>query len=68
MSDWHGWRRTNNKVHTEKTEGGLHVGPLPGRKQIALYTELYGDIVPLAYFKTESLAELALEAFDRLVE
>ena len=66
MTDWHGWRRGH--AGCEQTYGGLHVGPLPGRKQIALYTEIQGVITTLAYFKDEVLARRALEELDKLAK
>jgi hypothetical protein len=56
---WHGWRVMDTN---------LHVGALPGRKQIVLYTMINGGttIRPLAYFKTEDDARTALDLLDKL--
>lgn len=56
---WHGWRVRDTN---------LHVGPLPGRKQIVLYAMVNGGttIRPLAYFRTEDDARTALNALDTL--
>ena len=61
---WHGWKRDG--VFTNNTDGALHIGPLPGRKQVALYIEGQGVLNVLAYFKTEEAAEWALRAIDRI--
>ena len=61
---WHGWLQT--RLGPECTNGSLHIGPLPGRKQVALYIEGEGVINVLAYFKSEASAEWALRAIDTL--
>lgn len=55
---WHGWRVGSGK--------SIHVGPLPSRKSVALYTEGGGRIDVLAYFRSEEDAERALALIDRL--
>lgn len=52
---WHGW-----------SVGGkaIHVGPLPRRKSICLYTVIGNTISPLAYFKTEDDAKALLDILD----
>lgn len=55
--DWHGWRVRGM---------ALHVGPLPGRKSIALYRNDASILTPLAYFKSETAASACLEFLDTL--
>lgn len=55
--DWWGWSETESKA-------GLHIGPLPGRKRIALYGKRQGTIRALAYFRSEEHAREALELLD----
>jgi len=57
--NWHGWSNPGGS-------SSLHVGPLPGRKQICLYHILDGTITVLAFFKTQFLAGQALWWIDRL--
>jgi len=55
---WHGWTVAGKS---------LHVGPLPGRKSICLYTsEANVGLVPLAYFRSEGDAATCLAWLDRL--
>lgn len=55
---WHGWTVAGKS---------LHVGPLPGRKSICLYTsEANVGIRPLAYFRSEDDADACLAWLDRL--
>lgn len=65
MTDWHGWSRTG------KYEGeALHIGPLPGRKSICLYTMDYRDGAAMyvhAYFRSEDEARHALAVMDRFL-
>lgn len=42
----------------------LHIGPLPGRKQIALYLVSHGRSTVLAYFRDEESARRALAWID----
>lgn len=66
MSEWHGWSR-GQKPYTGKA---LHVGPLPGRKSIALYTMDYTDGAVMrvhAYFRNEDEARDALETLEYLL-
>ena len=55
LDKWHGWSRAGT---------ALHVGPLPGRKSIALYAIEGGVMHTLAYFSSEADAERAVEALD----
>lgn len=72
QSHWHGWSRASKQSvvsDSTKQRCALHIGPLPGRKQIVLYVanEANGTLTPLAYFKTEALAQEALRMLDLLV-
>lgn len=65
VSDWHGWSRGE-----QYTGVALHIGPLPGRKSICLYTMDYRDGAVLyvhAYFRSEEEARRALDTLDNLV-
>lgn len=65
MSDWHGWSRGLQSGRV------LHIGPLPGRKRIALYTMDYrnGAVMYVhAYFRSEDEAHRALETLDWIME
>lgn len=65
MSDWHGWSRTKGF-----SGRALHVGPLPGRKSICLYTMDYTDGAAMhvhAYFRSETEARRALATLDELL-
>jgi hypothetical protein len=59
LADWHGWR---------VADANLHVGKLPGRKQVVLYTMTNGGtaIHPLAYFKNPEDARTCLDFLDKL--
>lgn len=59
---WHGWgmRPSTGKSVT------LHVGPLPGRKSIALYS-MVGPVMHVhAYFRDELEARRALSVIDHI--
>ena len=45
----------------------LHIGPLPGRKSIALYSTYRSTTVVLAYFRNEIAARRALNELDFIV-
>ncbi len=67
MTDWHGWSRSKGI----QTEQALHIGPLPGRKSICLYTMDYRDGAVMrvhAYFRSEDEARAALDALDALLD
>mgnify|MGYP001608010571 CR=1 FL=1 len=69
-SKWHGWSRAQDGyMDAVKRRHSLLIGPLPGRKQIVLYVlnEERALLTPLAYFKTEALAEQALTELDILL-
>lgn len=58
--DWHGWSLST---------GGpaLHVGPLPGRKSVCLYS-VNGSVLSVhAYFRSEDAAREALGVLDGLL-
>lgn len=48
--------------------GALHVGRLPGRKSICLYLIDGSVLTPLAYFRDEEKARLALGWMDALAD
>jgi hypothetical protein len=63
MSDkWNGWRRSDKDY-------ALHIGMIPGRKQIAIYALTKGGSVlePLGYFRSEEAAVKALEILNELM-
>lgn len=65
VTDWHGWSRTQ-----EYTGRALHIGPLPGRKSVCLYTMDYrtGAVMRVhAYFRSEDEARAALDTLDELL-
>ena len=45
----------------------LHIGPLPGRKQVALYMLKGASMTPLAYFVDETAAKQALEFIGKML-
>lgn len=55
---WHGWGMA---------DWSLHVGTLPGRKSVCLYSHIGSVVEPLAYFRDDESAFRALEMLDRLV-
>lgn len=57
--DWHGLTVSGTDM------GTMHVGPLPGRKSIALYHVSGGHLTVLAYFPNEAKAAAALAWLDR---
>lgn len=64
--DWHGWSRSSKAYHGES----LHVGPLPGRKQIAVYSMDYrsGAVMHVhAYCRSVEEGERLLAVLDRLL-
>lgn len=61
MTDWHGWARNRPGAPA------LHVGPLPGRKSIAVYTVEGGVIDVVAYCRDEEAARRLVEALDGLI-
>lgn len=58
-SEWHGWSIGDSPA--------IHVGPLPGRKSIVLYKVDGSVLTPLAYFRTEEAAAVALSLLDEIV-
>lgn len=63
--EWHGWSTTAEPYKGES----LHIGPLPGRKSICLYTMDYdkGTMFVHAYFRNEGEAKHALDTLDNLM-
>jgi hypothetical protein len=57
---WWGWRRSD-KGHA------LHIGELPGRKQIAIYCLNGANLQPLGYFVSVEAAEKARDMLDELI-
>lgn len=67
--DWHGWSRSSEQFKGE----ALHVGPLPGRKQVAVYSIEYpkdgGAVMHVhAYCRTPEEGQKLLAVLDRLVD
>jgi hypothetical protein len=56
--DWHGWSRQDSD------RGAMHVGMLPGRKSVCLYTVRGSVLDVLAYFRDEDHAWDALAWLD----
>ena len=62
--DWHGWSTADGKL-------ALHIGHLPGRKSVALYTHDKrggSTLFVHAYFRNEVEAKRALESLDYLMK
>jgi len=57
IADWHGWGLPTY---------ALHIGPLPKRKGPCLYVVVGVTTWPLAYFRSERDARLALSLIDQL--
>ena len=58
-SEWHGWSRDG--------VGAIHVGPLPGRKSICVYT-IQGSVLNVhAYCRNEEDAKSLLDFLDRMI-
>jgi hypothetical protein len=47
---------------------GIAVGRLPGRKSYALFASWSGAFRPLAYFRSDEDARIAVETLNRLAE
>lgn len=62
MNEWHGWAIAGT------TKRSFHIGPIPGRKQIALYEEEGYIIRILAFFRTQEDAQKALWWLDAIAE
>jgi hypothetical protein len=54
---WHGWSRPSGGVT-------LHVGPVPTRKSIALYSIVGSVMYVHAYFRSEKEARRALSVIE----
>lgn len=62
MIEWHGW-----SCDPDRSEA-LHIGPLPGRKSICLYS-MVGSVMSVhAYFRSVGEARAALAILDRLLD
>lgn len=59
--EWHGWARSE-RIGARS----LHIGPLPGRRSIALYEQQGGRLRVYAYFRSEFAAEDARALLDYL--
>lgn len=58
--EWHGWKREGSDVP-------LHVGPLPGRKSICLYS-IDGSVIRThAFFRDEQDARDAMVVLESLI-
>lgn len=57
--DWHGWGRGRGPA--------LHIGELPGRKSVCLYTISDGAIRTHAFFKNAHQAQKVMALIDSLV-
>lgn len=67
MSDWHGWSRRIEPY----TGVALHVGPLPGRKSICVYSMDYNDGAVMrvhAYCRSVEEGEKLLAVLDDLMQ
>lgn len=72
-TEWHGWGRAEGYDDSGNPIVGrtFHIGPLPTRKSIALYSVDHRDGAEMhvhAYFRSEQEARLALEVLDELLE
>lgn len=56
--DWHGWGRRGS------SQGALHVGRMPGRKSVCLYTNVGNEAKVRAYFRSEADAVAVLAWLD----
>jgi hypothetical protein len=54
---WQGWRRPGSNIT-------LHIGPLPTRKAIALYSMVGSVMYVHAYFRDETEARRALSVIE----
>lgn len=58
--EWHGWSREGSAL-------ALHVGPLPGRKSICLYS-IDGSVIRThAFFRDEQSAREAMGVLESLI-
>ena len=55
---WHAWRCTQKRA--------LGIGPVPGRKSLALYVQRGSTKEPVAYFTSDEAASEALELLGDL--
>lgn len=59
---WHGW----GMRPAEGPQVALHIGPLPGRQSIALYSMVGPVMYVHAYFRDETEARRAMSVLDRI--
>ena len=67
---WHGWSKQYpaSPDGSQRAKVTLHIGPMRGRKGIALYV-VYGTFgEPLAYFRSEEAARKALAILDHIMQ
>ena len=57
--EWHGYAVGDKQ---------LHIGRLPGRKQVCLYIQNGGSIYTVAFFKTEAIARETLLLLDGIAQ
>lgn len=57
-NEWWGWYVGDSPA--------LHIGRLPGRKSVCLYRIDGSELLPLAYFRSEEAARIALSMIDEL--
>ncbi len=58
---WHGWR-----LSTDPNGYSVHIGHLPGRKSVTLYSEDDDTFHVLAYFQSEEMAHEMADWIDRM--
>lgn len=74
-SEWHGWVLTETVREPaifgrkeDRKHRALHIGPLPGRKQIAIYLVDGCTGTPAGYFRDEESARLVMGFIDGIVD
>ena len=58
---WHGWR-----IATDPNGYSVHIGHLPGRKSVVLYSEDDDAFHVLTYFQSEEMAQEMADWIDRM--
>lgn len=61
VTDWHGWR-----ISDDPDGYSIHIGHIPGRKRVALYSEDDNYFKVLAYFQSEEAAQEMADWIDRM--
>ena len=64
MSNWHGWSK--QRYGLPSNPRSLHVGHLPGRKSVCLYSVNGSVLTVLAYFRNEDTAVRTMRLIDEL--